>query len=133
MEGFSTNIIYPTLEQVIQVNRRMITMSGGSFTAPNNFHNKESLEYILTAIAFPIFGKIIYSTLIEKAAALGYKIITSHVFLDGNKRTGTYMTWSFLQSNNNPVTLDMSIVKLVEQLAIGEKLQSDFVDWLQDH
>jgi len=132
MGGSCPDIVFPTLEQIVQVNRRMIELWGGSFSPPNNFHNRSSLEYILSAIAFTIYGHVLYTTLEEKAVALGYEIITTHVFLDGNKRTGIYMTWSFLMTNGRNMGLDMSIVRLTEGMANGDNSREDFLRWVQN-
>jgi|SRR3990170_3264768 len=133
MGGVSENLVFPTIEQVVHVNRRMIETSGGSFTHPNNFHNRDSLEYILEAIAYPLFGKDIYPSVVEKAAALGCEIIKSHVFLDGNKRTGTYMVWSFLISNNKEIRLENSIINIIEGIAEGKMAQSELIEWINAH
>jgi len=110
MGGVSENLVFPTIEQVVHVNRRMIETSGGSFTHPNNFHNRDSLEY-----------------------ALGCEIIKSHVFLDGNKRTGTYMVWSFLISNNKEIRLENSIINIIEGIAEGKMAQSELIEWINAH
>ena len=44
-------------------------------------------------------GEDLYSTLIEKAARLGYGLIKNHPFLDGNKRAGTHAMLVFLKIN----------------------------------
>ena len=94
MEVPRSEIVYPTLTQVVEVNRRMIAMSGGYFYPPDNLQNRDPLAYILDAVQYPVFGVHLFPTLMEKAAALGYEIIASHVFFDGNKRTGIHMASS---------------------------------------
>ena len=37
---------------------------------------------------WPLAGEDLYPTLVDKAAALGHRIIQCHPFVDGNKRTG---------------------------------------------
>ena len=68
MEPLSGYVAYPSIEQIIEVNRQMIEKSGGSFVKPDNLSNRASLEYILTAIVYPIFGKLLWPTLEEKAS-----------------------------------------------------------------
>lgn len=46
-----------------------------------------------------IFGREAYPDLWEKAAALMHSLITSHPFVDGNKRTALVATLAFLDLN----------------------------------
>ena len=67
--------------------------------ANSNFSKASSLEYILDAIQYPIYGVDKYPSLIEKAAALTWWIIEGHIFIDGNKRTGMQALIEFLEIN----------------------------------
>jgi death-on-curing protein len=133
MEGFGSSIAYPTISQIVEVNRRMIDETGGSFTPPANFRNRDSLEYVLDAIKYPVFGKHLFPTLKEKAAALAFEIIKSHVFVDGCKRTGIHIAWEFLGSNEVPIYLDMSIVDLATRLADSRADREELIRWLHGH
>ncbi len=133
MEEFGREIAFPSLNQVIDVNRRMIESSGGSFTHPNNLRNQDSLEYILHAIKFTVFDFEMFGSIKQKASALAYEIISSHVFLDGNKRTAIHIAWEFLKSNHIPVHLDGSVEELAVQIALGGATREDLLIWLHDH
>ena len=50
MEDSGREIVYPTVEQICEVNRRMIEEFGGLFIPPNNMLNLGALEYILDAV-----------------------------------------------------------------------------------
>lgn len=67
--------------------------------AADNLLHPDSLEWVLDAIRFPIFGEHPYPTIIEKAAILAWTIIKGHVFFDGNKRTGMSAMIVFLREN----------------------------------
>ncbi len=54
MEGFGGEVAYPTVEQMCDVNRRMIESFGGRFVSPYNLHNQGALEYILAAVSLPL-------------------------------------------------------------------------------
>lgn len=133
MEEIGSEIVYPSIEQIVDVNRRMIEKSGGSFTLPSNLINEESLMYILTAIVYPIFGQYLFPTLIEKAAGLAYEIISAHVFLDGNKRTGLHIAWEFLKANGVEINLDESSEEIAVKIATEEANREDLVNWLINH
>lgn len=133
MEGFGRQVVYPTVEQICEVNRRMIDSFGGRFVPPDNFQNRGSLEYIIVAIESPLFGQDIYPTLKQKAAAIAYQIISRHVFIDGNKRTAVHTAWEFLQSNEIPLYLDPTIVDLAVAVAQGSAGYGELLEWLHSH
>ena len=131
MEEFGKEIAYPTIEQICEVNRRMIEEFGGLFVPPNNLLNLDALEYILSAIKVTVYGREIYSTLKEKASAIAYYIISRHVFHDGNKRTGIHIAWEFLRSNGIHVLLDPSVEDLSLGVATGQTTQDETLDWFR--
>ena len=133
MEKSRSEIVFPTIKQVINVNRQMIQTSGGTFIPPSNFNNSAPLEYILTAIAKPIYGIHLFDSLEKKASALAYEIIVSHVFIDGNKRTGAHMAWMFLRSNGINIIIDKSIEDITIKLATGTASRADFTKWINEH
>ena len=65
----------------------------------NNLRNRTSLEYIIVAIQYPIFGYELFPTLFDKAGALAWWIIEGHIFWDGNKRTGMQSLIELLELN----------------------------------
>lgn len=92
--------------EIIEINRQAIEKFGGlPFAEPANFNNENSLLYILEAINTTYFGQDLYPTLEEKAAAIGWTIITEHVFRDANKRTGMLTCQLFMEVNG----FDLSI------------------------
>lgn len=81
-------LIFPTLEQIVGLNRAHIDLFGGFYAGVDNFRNRHSLEWVQDAIQYPLFGRDPYPSLEKKAAVLTWVIIAEHVFHDGNKRTG---------------------------------------------
>lgn len=132
MESPSGEIAYPKPEQIYEVNRRMIETYGGRFDLPQNLLNPAALEYVLAAISSSFFSVEPYPTLKDKAAALAYHIITRHVFMDGNKRTGVHISWEFLRSNGVEITLDDTVIDLAVAVADGSKELDHFLGWLHD-
>ena len=133
MENSGREIAYPTVEQICEINRRMIQEFGGLFIPPDNLFNSNALEYVLDAIRSSIFGIDIYPTLKEKAAAIAHHIISRHVFRDGNKRTGTHVAWEFLRANGVRIHLDSSIVELTVAIASRDATQGELLQWLHEH
>lgn len=117
---------------VVEINRRMIQTFGGIFfKGDDNLANPGSLEYILEAIQGSLFGYDPYPTLLEKAAALAWRIIAGHVFHDGNKRTGMEACRLLLDLNGYVMQIDTEVVDVAVQIASGELEFADFVQWLK--
>jgi len=131
MEDSGKEIAYPSIEDICEINRRMIEESDGLFFPPDNLLNLNSLEYILTNIEFPFYE--MYTTIKEKAAALAYHIISRHVFNDGNKRTAAQAAFEFLRANDVSLFIDPSIVELTEEIAENRATQSEVLKWLHEH
>ena len=117
---------------VLEINRRMIRAFGGIFLkGDDNLANPGSLQYVLEAIQGSFLGYDPYPTLVEKAAALGWRIITSHVFHDGNKRTGMEACRLMLDINGYVMRIDAEVVDVAVQIASGDLELADFVEWLR--
>ena len=59
----------------------------------------DPLLYALDIIQGGLLGFDPYPTLEERACKLAYEIVVSHVFLDGNKRTGFHVLRMMLELN----------------------------------
>ena len=85
--------------------------------------------------AFATFdGEELYPSKEEKAAKLGYSLISNHAFVDGNKRIGVFVMLSFLELNG--IHLDSSDEDLIELglgVADGKMKQEDVLQWIQRH
>ena len=70
----------------------------------------------------------------EKAAKLGYSLISNHAFVDGNKRIGVYVMISFLELNGIHVdSSDEDVIALGLGLADGSMGQDDVLKWINGH
>ena len=79
-------------------------------------------------------GKERYPTKQEKAARIGYSLISNHAFVDGNKRIGMYVLLTFLETNGiriNPTNDDVARVGLA--VASGEMKYDDLLKWIYDN
>lgn len=95
-----------TIEEIVLINRRMCETSGGLHDGGDNFANRSSLDYILNAIHESYFGEELYPTIADKAAAVGSRIITGHVFHDANKRVGLEACRQMLELNGYLLPID---------------------------
>ena len=126
-----------TLEQVININRQMINSFGGIFfEADQNLLKRGNLEYALEEIDATLFGEELHPDLFEKAATLTFKIITGHVFHDGNKRTGLATGQILIMMNGYDLPLHMIVdeaVSVAEQVATKQITVVDLARWFKKH
>jgi death-on-curing protein len=127
-------LIFPTYEDIVRLNRRHIEQTGGSYSEPDNLKTPGSLEWVLEAIQYPLFGIDHYPTLAEKAAILAWVIIRGHVFHDGCKRTGMSALDIFIRANGYQLDAsDDEIVEVALRIAGAEEDYSreELVQWIR--
>ena len=121
---------YLTLNEVLELHRRLIEPYGGSA----GIHDLGALESALAQPRMTFGGEELYPTIVEKAAALGFVLIKNHPFVDGNKRTGHAAMETFLILNG--FEMDASVdeqEQVVLQIASGELRRGEFTEWLRNH
>ena len=78
-------------------------------------------------------GEELYKTKEEKAAALGFSLITNHAFVDGNKRIGVYVMLTFLETSGIKVNCtNDDVVHLGLSVASGKMKYEDILQWIKD-
>ena len=109
------------------LHKMMASHAGGS----TGLRDEGLLESALEA-AFSGFGNTeFYPTIEEKAARLGYNLISNHAFVDGNKRIGMYVLLTFLETNGikiRPTVDDVARVGLA--VASGTMKYEELLDWI---
>ena len=85
--------------------------------------------------AFASFdGTEFYPTKEEKAARLGFALISNHAFVDGNKRIGVYVMLSFLEMNGIRLQCnDDELVHIGLSVAAGSMKYDELLQWIIDH
>ena len=73
-----------TVEDLIILNRRAVLIGGGK----SGVRDRERLAYAVDRPYLSLFGRELYPTHYDKAAALVEIIVWSQAFVDVNKRTG---------------------------------------------
>lgn len=121
---------YLTLNEILELYRRIMEQSGGSV----GIHDLGALESALAQPRVTFGGEELYPAVIEKASALGFSIIKNHPFVDGNKRTGHAAMETFLVLNGYEIeaTVDEQ-ERIILQVAAGELGRDEFTDWLRSH
>ena len=87
------------------------------------------------AVAFAgVADREFYPSKEEKAAKLGFDLISNHAFLDGNKRIGMYVMLTFLEANGIGVEADNEEVASVGlAVASGAMKYEALLDWVRKH
>ena len=94
---------------LICLNELAVEENGGRF----GVRSLDILDSAIESIYQTFGGKELYPTIEEKAARLGYNLITSHAFVDGNKRTGLLAMMALLISNGIKIRFsDMDLIKM---------------------
>jgi death-on-curing protein len=129
-------LIFPTRDDIVRLNRSLISRTKGLFVEPDNLLNVSSLEWVLEAIQGPLFGFERYPTFVEKAAILAWTIIRGHVFWDGNKRTGMATLEVFIESNRyRLIASNDEMTKVALRIADAKSNREyefrDFVEWVK--
>ena len=78
-------------------------------------------------------GEELYKTKEEKAAALGFSLISNHAFVDGNKRIGVYVMLTFLEAEGIKMNCtNEDVVALGLAVASGDMKYDEILRWIRD-
>jgi death-on-curing protein len=123
-------MVYITLNKALEIYRRIMVQSGGMV----GVLSMGALESALAQPRMTFDGKELYSTIVEKAATLGFSVVKNHPFVDGNKRTGHAVMDMFLTLNGYLIeaTTEEQVAIMV-QVASGEAGRQEFTEWLCAH
>ncbi len=119
-----------TREKVKLLHQLMAEATGGSV----GIRDESLLDSALESAFVTFDGKELYPSKEEKAAKLGYSLISNHAFVDGNKRIGVYVMLSFLELNGIHIDADNEdVVELGLGTAEGKMSQEDVLAWIRKH
>ena len=117
-------------EKVLLLHQLVIEETGGAA----DVRDLDLLDSAL-ASAFQTFdGKELYPTKEEKAARIGYSLISNHAFVDGNKRIGMYVLLTFLETNG--IRLHPSVDEVARvgfAVAKGEMDYDGLLAWIREN
>lgn len=80
-------------DKVLLLHQMLIDETGGE----PNVRDINLLDSSIQQVYQTFDGKELYKTKEEKAARLGYSLISNHAFVDGNKRIGILVMLTFLE------------------------------------
>ena len=117
-------------EKVKLLHQLMAQATGGSVGVRDEGLLDSALES-----AFATFdGVELYPSKEEKAAKIGYSLISNHAFVDGNKRIGVYVMLSFLEINGIHIEAsDDDVIQLGLGTADGSMKYEEILEWIRRH
>lgn len=117
-------------DKVLLLHKLIAEETGGSI----GVRDEGLLESALEGAFASFDGKDLYPTKEEKAARLGYTLISDHAFVDGNKRIGMYVMMTFLEVNG--IRLECTNEEVAEVglgVASGKIKYEELLDWVICH
>ena len=117
-------------EKVLLLHQHIAQETGGSVGVRDEGLLESALES-----AFATFdGRELYPTKEEKAARLGFALVSNHAFLDGNKRIGMYVMLTFLEVNGIRMNCtNEDVVQAALGVAKGSMGYEDLLAWVREH
>ena len=117
-------------EKVLLLHQLIAQETGGEV----GLRDQALLDAALAAAFAGVADREFYPSKEEKAAKLGFDLISNHAFLDGNKRIGMYVMLTFLEANGIGVEADNEEVASVGlAVASGTMKYEALLDWVRRH
>ena len=117
-------------EKVLLLHQLLGQATGGSV----GVRDEGLLDSALESAFAGFDGQEFYPTKEEKAARLGFALISNHAFVDGNKRIGIYVMLTFLEMNGiRLLCTDDELVKIGLGVADGSMGYDELLEWIRAH
>lgn len=117
-------------EKILLLHQVMAEATGGDV----GVRDEALLESAIENIYATFDGVELYPTKEEKAARLGFSLISNHAFVDGNKRIGMYIMISLLELNGIKIdATNEEVAKLGLDVADGSANYEDILKWINVH
>ncbi|MBQ8943980.1 MAG: type II toxin-antitoxin system death-on-curing family toxin [Clostridia bacterium] len=117
-------------EKILLLHQVMAEATGGDV----GVRDEALLESAIENIFATFDSKELYPSKEEKAARLGFSLISNHAFVDGNKRIGMYIMLSFLELNGIKIeATNGEVAELGLAVASGSEGYDDILSWIKSH
>ncbi len=119
-----------SIEQALKIHTIAIEKFGGA----NGVRDIGGLGSALARPFQTFEGEGLYSTIFEKAAAIGESLIMNHPFIDGNKRSGYLLMEALLRYEGYKITAsDEHLYNFVINISTGSISFEEIVGWLKNN
>ena len=117
-------------EKVLLLHRLIAQETGGEV----GLRDQTLLDAALAAAFAGMADREFYPSKPEKAAKLGFDLISNHAFLDGNKRIGMYVMLTFLEANGVALeATDEDVTEAGLGVASGAWSYEKLLAWVKEH
>ena len=114
-------------EKVLLLHQLIAEETGGSV----GVRDVGLLESALNNAYATFGGEELYKTKEEKAASLGFSLISNHAFVDGNKRIGVYVMLTFLEAEGIKMNCtNADVVDFGLSVASGDMKYGEILGWI---
>lgn len=115
-------------DKVLKLHKIISDETGGD----PNVRDIGLLESALESAYATFGGAELYPTVEEKAARIGFSLISNHAFVDGNKRIGMYVLLIFLEVNSKDIRpTNEEVARVGIAVASGEMKYEELLDWIK--
>ncbi len=119
-----------TKEKVLMMHKYLCEETGGS----NVLRDESLLEFAVEAAFSGFGGKEFYRSKEEKAARLGYTLISNHAFNEGNEKIGMFVMLTFLEVNGLKLECtNDEVVIAARAMSSGSMGYEGLLDWVINH
>jgi death-on-curing protein len=117
-------------EKILLLHQVMAEATGGDV----GVRDEALLESAIENVFATFDGKELYPSKEDKAARLGFSLISNHAFVDGNKRIGMYIMLSFLELNGIKIeATNEEVAELGLAVASGSAGYDETLSWIKSH
>ena len=117
-------------EKILLLHQVMAEATGGDV----GVRDEALLESAIENVFATFDGKELYPSKEDKAARLGFSLISNHAFVDGNKRIGMYIMLSFLELNGIKIeATNEEVAELGLAVASCSAGYDDILSWIKSH
>lgn len=117
-------------ELIISIHSQLISATGGS----DGIKDDNMLESAINAPFQTFAGEEFFPTIYQKAARLGFGLVSNHPFIDGNKRIAAHAMLALLDLND--IELEYTNDELSEiflDIANDKARYEDLLSWIIEH
>lgn len=117
-------------KKIIILHRQIINATGGS----DGIKDENMLESAIYAPFQTFAGEDFFPTIYQKAARLGFGIVSNHPFVDGNKRTAAHAMVTFLEINDIEIRYTNDELSEIFLAVADDKARyEDLLSWIIEH
>jgi death on curing protein len=119
-----------SLGEILEIHQRVIEQSGGAA----GVRDLGALESAVAQPRMSFDGDDLYPTIVDKASALTFSMVSNHPFVDGNKRSAHAAMETFLVLNGFEIEASVDEQeRLMLDLASSRLSRASLTEWLRSH